>query len=414
MSSEKKRILILGCGFSGISFLLKMNELAKESISMTVIEPRVNVLNRPTMPEVAFEHKQVDHAMFPVESIVKHHDINWINKSAKTILPDENKVELDDGAFVEYDYLYVATGGKKDYDAIEGFHEFGYSLCDEEQASRLAVAVENFNGGPVYVGAAYTEFDNILKDVPSLGAPCEGPVGEAMFMMYHRIKLKGLTESSPIYAFTPGEIFFEDVGKNIHKAFGPLLESTGIQVHNNKKVKKVGKDFIEFEDGTKEKSALSIVIPPYKAQEVCKNIGDKKGFVPVDANMKHIHYDNIYCGGDASARIQPKLGHLAVMSGNVAASHIAFTLTNIDNTTKYDPEVFCIMNRSGGEATMLRSNSLYGGDIDTALSGKIAHLMKWSFDLYFGFTNGHMPPKFMEDIVKKFLEIKSNKENKDN
>lgn len=43
MSSNKKRILVLGCGFSGIAFILKINELAKKNVDITLVEPRINV-----------------------------------------------------------------------------------------------------------------------------------------------------------------------------------------------------------------------------------------------------------------------------------------------------------------------------------------------------------------------------------
>jgi sulfide:quinone oxidoreductase len=51
--------------------------------------------------------------------------------------------------------------------------------------------------------------------IPNWVAPCEGPIGEAMFMIHRYLKEKGLREKTEMNVFTPGDVFFEDIGDDV-------------------------------------------------------------------------------------------------------------------------------------------------------------------------------------------------------
>lgn len=44
-----------------------------------------------------------------------------------------------------------------------------------------------------------------------------------MFMLHHLLSEKGLREKTTIDVFTPGEIFFEDIGDKVRGAVGGLM-----------------------------------------------------------------------------------------------------------------------------------------------------------------------------------------------
>jgi len=153
---------------------------------------------------------------------------------------------------------------------------------------------------------------------------------------------------------------------------------------------------------------LAIVIPPYSAPKVLKesDIGDEKGFIPTDKTMRHLDYENIFAAGDITALAQPKLGHVAIIQGAIAAASLMKELGEDVAIPPHELEVFCIMNMGGHEATLIASDVLYGGTRDIAFYSPIAKMMKWSFDNYLYFNKGHMPPDFaleMTDKLVKFL-----------
>jgi len=296
----------------------------------------------------------------------------------------------------------VATGAVKDYQAVAGLEEQGYSVCDDAHAPALWQALEAFTGGPIVTGAAPSTWGTRVK-APSLLAACEGPIGEVAFMAHHDLSQRGVDHS--ISVFSPGEVFFEDVGDTVRGAIGSLLREAGVTVTTAKTIAEVAADHVSFSDGTEMESALSIVIPPYVGPAVLRDsgLGDEAGFLPVDQTMTSLDDPRIVGAGDATALSMPKLGHIAIHQADLAAATLGAQITGKGKTPAYHPEVFCIMNRGGAEATLILSDTLYGGVRDIARSGPGAHLLKWSFDAWSFHTRGHLPPAMMQEGLEMLL-----------
>jgi len=402
MTPIRARIVILGGGFAGLRALYRLRSLG-EKAEIILIDPRTTSLARPALPEVALAGKPVELARFALEQPVTRSGAQFINQGVDRVEPTEQRVVLDNGDEIAYDYLLMALGANKDYDAIRGFREFGYSVCDDTEAPRLAEALRAFEGGPVVVGSAKSVWGTRVS-VPALAAPCEGPVAEIMFMLAHDLRERGLRSSSAIKVFSPGEIFFEDVGARVHADVGALISREEIDVTTGKVLSHLEEGAVVFEDGDRWESALSIVLPPYTGNAVVKRsagLGDEQGFVPTDATMRHLDVQRVYAAGDGTALSMPKLGHIAVMQADIASAALIRDVTGEGEIPEYRPEVFCIANRGGEQATLIYSNDLFGGPVDLTMSGAIAHLMKWGFDGYYFHTAGHLPP----DLATEGLEL---------
>ncbi len=398
MHEGRPRLVILGGGFAGLRILFHLHE----TMDVTLVDPRSTSLSKPTLPEVALAGKPVDHARFPLAPVVRRHGARYVGAEATRIDPDLRLVVLAGGETLAYDYLVVTAGAVKDYGAISGLEEHGYSVCDDTHAPALWRAIDEFGGGPVVTGAARSTWGSRV-DAPALAAPCEGPVGEVAFMAHHELRHRHVDHS--ITVFTPGEVFFDDVGDAVHQAVGPLLEHAGVTVMKSKVIAEVAADHVRFEDGTEVSSALSIVIPPYRGPAVVSSsgLGDEAGFLAVDETMRALDDRRIFGAGDATARAMPKLGHIAVHQADIAAAAVSAEVTGVGEVPAFRPEVFCIMNRGGAEATLILSDVLFGGRRDLARGGSLAHLLKWGFDAWTFHTCGHLPPGGMQAALEAVL-----------
>jgi sulfide:quinone oxidoreductase len=394
----RPKLVILGGGFSGLRLLFHLHRL----MDITLVDPRTTSLVKPMLVEVALTGKPVSHVRFELAPTVRRHGARLIHGAALHIDADRRTVTVAGGEVLSYDYLAIVTGAEKDYGAVPGLEEFGYSVCDDEHAPRLWRALENFTGGPIVTGAASSAWGTRVA-APKLLAACEGPIGEVAFMAHHELATRDVSHS--ITVFSPAEIFFEDVGAPIHDVVGPLLSEVGVEVHTSKVISDVGADHVSFVDGSQLESSLSVIIPPYAGPEVVRvsGLGDGAGFLPVDEQMRFLDDPHIFGAGDATALSMPKLGHIAVHQADLAAAAIREEVTGSGEVPPYCPEVFCIMNRGGVNATLILSDSLYGGTRDLTLNGPIAHLMKWSFDSWSFHTRGHLPPEAFQRALELVL-----------
>jgi sulfide:quinone oxidoreductase len=398
MSSTRPQLVILGGGFSGLRLLFHLHR----TCDVTLVDPRSTSLAKPMLVEVGMAGKPVGHARFPLAPVVSRHGGRFIDEGAQLIDPDRRTVVLSSGEVLHYDYLAVTTGAVKDYQAIAGLEENGYSVCDDEHAPRLFEAIQAFRGGPVVTGSAASRWGTRVP-APSLLAACEGPIGEVSFMIHHELARRRVEHS--VSVFSPADVFFEDVGDTVRGVVGPLLSEAGITVSVQKRITEVARDHVVFADGSEMESAMSVVIPPYVGPRVLRSsgLGDEAGFIPVDETMRFLDDRRIFAAGDATALAMPKLGHIAIHQADIAAATLEAEITGKEAIPPYRPEVFCIMNRGGAEATLILFDVLFGGKRDIARSGPLAHLLKWSFDTWTFYTRGHLPPASMQKALEAIL-----------
>ena len=402
-----KKVIILGTGFAGLHIFYTIRRLIGEKIEVTVINPTDYSLLKPSLPEVAIDGLDVKRTHIPIRKSLLGKGATFIQSSVTAVDAAAKTVTLEDSATFSYDILFIATGAVKDYDAIEGYRAYGYSVCDDHEAQRLHERLQSFSGGNIITGSARSRFGTRIE-APRLSAPCEGPIGEVMFMTDHYLQTeKKLSPNAyAITAFSPAKTFFEDVGPKPHEAMEKYMQKASMQVHTNKVLTKIDREAIYFEDGSHLPCDLAIVIPPYKAPGFITDsgLGDDQGFVPTDTQMRHLDAKDIYAAGDVAALAQPKLGHIAIIQGEIAAKSFMKELGEKVEIPKYDPEVFCIMNMGGSEAILINDNTLYGGNTSVAFHSPLSKVMKWSFDNYLYFNRGHMPPEWALKLTDRLTE----------
>ncbi len=402
--ANNPKIIIVGGGFAGLTALHHLTHHLGGKADITLIDKNADSVNRPTMPEVAFDGKPVAHSLFPLKRAVGHH-AKFVQGTVRSVEPEKNQVNLKGGKSFKYDYLILTPGPIHAFSSVAGLEEFGYSVCDEAHATHLWKSLQDFVGRDIVIGSAPTSHGTRVK-APVLLAACEGPIGEAMFMMDHYLRHEKQRDDHNIRVFSPPEIFFEDVGPKVREGVGALIAKAGIQVTTGKVIAEVANDHVKFSDGEEWPSDFTIVLPPHAPPAFIAHsgLGDDAGWLPTDTGMKHLDYDNIFAAGDSTALAQPKLGHIAAIQGEIAAKSVIQKLGHRIEVPDYKPEVLCIMNRGGFEASLILTDTLFGGDRDIVVNGKLPHMLKWSFDAYVGYTHGHLPPKISEDAMKTILD----------
>ena len=98
----------------------EMRELARRDDKVTVISnaPRFHFV--PSNPWVAVNWRKRPTSSSTSAAPLKRKGIDFVPVGAKRVHPAENRIELDDGNSVAYDYLVIATGPKLAFDEVPG------------------------------------------------------------------------------------------------------------------------------------------------------------------------------------------------------------------------------------------------------------------------------------------------------
>ena len=135
----------------------------------------------PSNPWVAIGWREKQDIEVDLEEVMRRKGIRYFTQGARRVLPNENRIELEDGSSVAYDYLVVATGPELAFDEIPGLGPNGHtqSICHVDHAIKAKDAFEQFvkSPGPIVVGAVQ-------------GASCFGPAYEFAFILDTELKAR--------------------------------------------------------------------------------------------------------------------------------------------------------------------------------------------------------------------------------
>ncbi|WP_218259804.1 NAD(P)/FAD-dependent oxidoreductase [Saccharolobus shibatae] len=404
------KVLVLGARFGGLSAAYTLKRLAGNKAEIKVINNTRFSYFRPALPHVATGVIDEDDVKVDLTKALPEKRMNFQQGTVEKIdasgglvyytKPDGNKAEED------YDYLIIALGAHLGTELVKGWDKYGYSVCELDYALKLREKLKDFKGGTIAIGSGLFYQGKSPKPkvpenyVPVADAACEGPIFEMSLMLSGYFKKKGMLNKVKIVVFSPGE-YLSDLSTMSRKIVREMYKQMGIELVDNFRIKEIRENEIVDEAGKTIKADLTILIPPYTGNPALKNstpdLIDDGGFVPTDLNMVSIKYDNVYAVGDANSLTVPKLGYLAVKTGNVAAQHLATRLGVQVKVDQYYPTIICVAdNPFEGFGVAVKDDTWYGGTTSIAAPSPINHMKKELFHKYFIWTKGDM-------ALEKFL-----------
>jgi sulfide:quinone oxidoreductase len=254
--------------------------------------------------------------------------VTWIKKKATGFDPDRNKVLLENGDEVQYDYLVVAPGIQLNWDEIKGLQQtLGKNgVCSNysyETAPYTFECIKKFTGGKAI-------FHN-----PHTPVKCGGAPHKIMYLAADYFRKHGLLDKTDIQYWSGGTRLFgvEKYEKTLLKVVerGHIKLNFTVRLEEidgaNRKAK-----FVGF--GEKNKNEvywvdfdIIHVTPPQSAPDFIRksSLANAAGWVDVDKNtLQHVCYSNIFSLGDAAGLPTSKTGaavrkQAPVLVGNLLA-----------------------------------------------------------------------------------------------
>ncbi|CAL77000.1 sulfide-quinone reductase [Bradyrhizobium sp. ORS 278] len=399
MEDPMADVVVIGAGLSGSLMAYELLPQMRKEDRVTVISQGSSYHFVPSNPWVAVGWRKRDDIEIDLVDVMQRKGIRLLTQGAKRVHPDDNQVELTDGAMVAYDYLVVATGPELAFDEIPGLGPDGHtqSVCHVDHAAHAKAAFDKLaeTPGPVIVGAVQ-------------GASCFGPAYEFLFILETELRRRKMRDRVPM-TFVTSEPYIGHLGLDGVGDTKGLLESEMREKHikwiTSARVTKVedGRMFVEevADDGSVRKThelpfAYSMMLPAFRGVGAVKGIDkltNPRGFVVVDKHQRNPAYPNVFAIGVCVAI--PPIGPTPVpvgvpKTGFMIESMVTATALNIGallrgEVPKAQPtwNAICLADFGDSGVAFLAQPQIPPRNVNWSSKGEWVHYAKVAFEKYF-------------------------------
>jgi len=420
-------IVVLGAGLSGTLMAFEVSAKLRKEDRLTVIGQGDTYHFVPSNPWVAVGWRERESIEVSLPEVMAKRKIRYLNMGAKRVHPKENRVELNDGASVAYDYLIIATGPDLAFDEIPGLGPNGHtqSICHVDHAVAAKTAFDRLaaNPGPIVVGAVQ-------------GASCFGPAYEFMLILETELRKRKIRDKVPM-TFVTSEPYIGHLGLDGVGDTKSLLESEFRERHIkwivNAKVKEAaeGKLTVEemTEDGALKKThelpfAFSMMLPAFRGVEAVRGIEgltNPRGFILVDKHQRNPAFPNVFSIGVCVAIPPigptpvpvgvPKTGFMIESMVTATAHNIGALLRGEQPRSQATWNAFCLADFGDGGVVFVAKPQIPPRNLNWSAKGDWVHLAKVGFEKYFlrKIRRGESDP-FYERFLLDTLNIRKLKE----
>ncbi|MBI5870876.1 MAG: NAD(P)/FAD-dependent oxidoreductase [Actinobacteria bacterium] len=387
------QVVVIGGSFAGITGALEARRKLGPEHEVTLISKTDDFVYIPSLIWVPFGWRNIRDISVPLAPLLEKRGVRFLKTEVTAVEPEQNRVVTNDGA-VEYDYLLVASGVTTRFDLIEGLgpDKNTYSVCTPSHAEEARRGWEKLveDPGPVIVGA-------------SQGASCMGAGYEFLFNLEYAARKAGVRDRIDITWITP-EPFLAHFGIG-GMAGGEAMLKSFMKMFNikyvvNSEIEKITGDEVVLKDGRQLPYKYSMIIPPFNGARFVKesgDLGDEKGFIPVDDSYRHKKYSNIFAAGLAVAVPlpfttpvalgMPKTGFPSEETAKIAAHNIVRLLEGSGERLKSKPwgkiPGLCGLDAGDKEVVIVSNHLLKPRQLAIMLPNPLANIGKRLLEKYF-------------------------------
>lgn len=367
-SSAKPRIVIAGAGAAGLSLAARLRR-ALPNATIIIVDAKKKHHFQPGFTLVGagiWTPGQVtqDNAGYIPSGV------EWINQAVAEFDPDANSITTASGQRVPYDFLFVATGLKLDYQAIEGMSEdlIGkngiasiYAGPDAAFASSQAIDAFIAAGGVGLFGRPGTEMK------------CAGAPLKISFITEDKARLQGRRGAiKMIYNSNNAGLFsVVPVDKKVKQLFSE--RDIAVNYHH---------ELIALDPGAKRatyrtpEGQVSMdydfihVVPPMRAPDAVRNSPLPWGTGPLAADgwveaekatLRHPRYSNVFSVGDIAGVPRGKTAASVKWQVPVVVENLVAELNGKAPTAAYNGYTSCPMVTGYGKAMLVEFD--YAGNL---------------------------------------------------
>jgi sulfide:quinone oxidoreductase len=347
-----KKLVILGAGTAGTMMLNKLYKvLDKEEWELTIVDQFKTHYYQPGFLFIPFGIYKKDDVIKPKSNFFPP-GANVIFSPIDKIVAEENKVLLEGGKVLNYDYLIIATGTETRPSETEGlkdklWYKDIFDFYTIEGALELHKRFKDWEGG------------DLVMCIPELPYKCPVAPLEFVFLADDYFTKKGIRDKVNIkYVTLMSGAFTKPVAS---KMLGEILADKNIEVIPDFYLSSVDNDekkIISYDEREIPFDILTIV-PVNMGSDMIERsgLGDDMNYIPTNKHtLQSDAFENIFVIGDAANIPTSKAGSVAHFAAEILTENILSAIEGRPLDAKFDGHANCYIETGQGKGALIDFN----------------------------------------------------------
>jgi len=334
MARRRPRVVIVGAGFGGMA---AVQDLTWADADVLVIDRHGYNTFQPLLYQVATGGLNPGDVTYSLRAFTaKFPNASFRQGLVTAVDPGAQRLTLEDGTTIDYDYLVVGTGVTANFFGIPGAAEHSLLIYTRAQAiqtrdhifKRLEVLAASGVGKEVEVnvvvvggGATGVEMAGTLAEMVQTALPRAYPELDAEKVKVHLVEMADFV----LAPFHP----------RLRAYAAKALEKRGVELHLGTAVAEVNDDEVCLKDGVVVSTKTVIWATGVTAPQEVSNWGlpqGRGGRIQVGSDTRVVGLLNVFAVGDVSGHVDhplPQVAQPALQMGKHAAEQIRRTIAGL-------------------------------------------------------------------------------------
>ncbi|MFP4526713.1 MAG: NAD(P)/FAD-dependent oxidoreductase [Bacteroidales bacterium] len=347
-----KKVVILGAGTGGTIMANKLRKtLDKNEWEITIVDKDKTHYYQPGLLFIPFGIYNKDDVIKPKADFIPS-GVKLLFKGIDKVEPDNNRVLLEGGQVLNYDFLIIATGTNIDIDDTPGLNGelwrkkiFDFYTLDGALA--LREFFRDWEGG------------NLVINIAEQPIKCPVAPLEFSFLADAYFTEIGIRDKVNITYVTPLPGAFTK--PKASKILGELLVEKNIQVVPDFYLEQVDneKQVIRSYDEKEIPFDVLSIIPTNKGSAMAERsgMGDDLNFIPTDKyTLRSKKHENIFVLGDASDIPTSKAGSVVHFASDVVYENLLSAMEGRPLKAQFDGHSNCYIETGFGKGSIIDFN----------------------------------------------------------
>ena len=252
--SNTRHVAIVGAGFGGLGVA---EQLGHVPVEVTLIDRHNYHTFQPLLYQVATSLLNAEDVGAPVRSMFRHQDnVTFRMATVTGVDVPGQKIQLEDGKQISYDYLVLAGGATVNYFNTPGAAEHAFPLYTLTNAvelrNRILERFEAADRDPALIEDGALNF--VIVGAGPTGVETAGALSDLFYNLLPRDYHQLATEKARVIIVEMGKEVLAPFKDNLRAYAKQELEQRRVEVHLGEAVAEVGPTFVRLKSGEEIKA----------------------------------------------------------------------------------------------------------------------------------------------------------------